>query len=142
MFIVFAGALLLSEEPLTPVQMLWVNLIMDTLAALALATEPPSDVLLDRKPARRSDKIVNSVMWRNIFGHSIYQIVVLLVLLFVGPQHIEGYKAEDPFFVTRFWADNNPTDPLAITAFTTDEFDTPTAKCVLYTIVFQAFVMM
>jgi len=72
MFIVFAGALLLSEEPLTPVQMLWVNLIMDTFAALALATEPPNDSLLERQPARRTDKIVNNVMWRNIFGHAIY----------------------------------------------------------------------
>lgn len=44
--------------------------------------------------------------------------------------------------MTRFWAENNPTDPLAITALTTNVFDTPTAKCVLYTIVFQAFVMM
>lgn len=48
--------------------MLWVNLIMDTFAALALATEPPNEKLLDRKPESRLDKIVNAVMWRNIFG--------------------------------------------------------------------------
>jgi len=60
----------------------------------------------------------------------------LLSILYRGPNYIEGYIAEDPFFVTRFWAENNPTDPLAITALTTDVFDTPTAKCVLYTIVF------
>ena len=48
--------------------MLWVNLIMDTFAALALATEPPHDGLLDRKPASKTAKIVNAVMWRNIFG--------------------------------------------------------------------------
>jgi Ca2+ transporting ATPase len=41
-FMAFLGAVLIKESPLTPVQMLWVNLIMDTLAALALATEPPS----------------------------------------------------------------------------------------------------
>lgn len=46
----FAGAAVLKESPLSPIQMLWVNLIMDTLASLALATEPPTDELLTRKP--------------------------------------------------------------------------------------------
>jgi Ca2+ transporting ATPase len=84
MFIVFVGALFLADEALTPVQMLWVNLIMDTLAALALATEPPNEELLKRQPYARDEKIINSVMWRNIFGHAFYQIVVLLVFLFGG----------------------------------------------------------
>jgi Ca2+ transporting ATPase len=48
MFMVFSGSVLFNESPLTAVQMLWVNLIMDTFAALALATEPPSDELLSR----------------------------------------------------------------------------------------------
>lgn len=52
--------------------MLWVNLIMDTFAALALATEPPTDALLEREPANRNDKIVNAVMWRNILGQGFY----------------------------------------------------------------------
>jgi len=47
MFIVFLGAVVVTDPPLTSVQMLWVNLIMDTFAALALATEPPSDHLLN-----------------------------------------------------------------------------------------------
>lgn len=55
MFIVFLGGVALSEPPLTSVQMLWVNLIMDTLAALALATEPPSDDLLLQQPYARND---------------------------------------------------------------------------------------
>lgn len=50
LFIVFAGSVIFADPPLTSVQMLWVNLIMDTFAALALATEPPSDKLLDRPP--------------------------------------------------------------------------------------------
>ena len=49
----FLGAAVLKESPLNPIQMLWVNLIMDTLAALALATEPPTDELLKRKPYSR-----------------------------------------------------------------------------------------
>ena len=48
--------------------MLWVNLIMDTFAALALATEPPSDNILLNKPYSRTELIVTSVMWRNIVG--------------------------------------------------------------------------
>jgi len=52
--------------------MLWVNLIMDTCAALALATEPPTNALLDRKPYSRNDIIVTPVMWRNIVGQGIY----------------------------------------------------------------------
>ena len=112
MFIVFSGALLLSDEALTPVQMLWVNLIMDTLAALALATEPPGDELLLRKPHSRNDKIINSVMWRNVIGHGIYQIIVLMVILFEGAT-IFGLavgNSEMPFFVTKFWADENQSN--------------------------------
>ena len=48
--------------------MLWVNLIMDTFAALALATEPPSDALLERTAQSRHEKIIDATMWRNILG--------------------------------------------------------------------------
>lgn len=68
MFIVFLGGVVVSDPPLTSVQMLWVNLIMDTCAALALATEPPSDDLLDQPPYSRNELIVTPVMWRNIVG--------------------------------------------------------------------------
>jgi len=82
MFIVFSGACIFSDAPLTPVQMLWVNLIMDTFAALALATEGPQDGLLVRKPTSKTDPIVNNTMWRNILGHFVYQAATLLVMLF------------------------------------------------------------
>ena len=59
MFIVFVGSVLIKDSPLNAVQMLWVNLIMDTFAALALATEPPSLALLDRRPYNKNDSIVN-----------------------------------------------------------------------------------
>ncbi len=72
MFIVFIGAVALDDPPLTSVQMLWVNLIMDTCAALALATEPPTQELLKRKPYSRNDLIVTAVMWRNIVGQAIF----------------------------------------------------------------------
>lgn len=72
MFIVFLGGVVIADPALTSVQMLWVNLIMDTLAALALATEPPSEELLNEKPYTRNEKIVTPVMWRNITGQGIY----------------------------------------------------------------------
>jgi magnesium-transporting ATPase (P-type) len=64
--------------------MLWVNLIMDTLAALALATEPPSNELLLQQPYGRNDQIVTATMWRNIVGQGLYQATVLVVMLFAG----------------------------------------------------------
>jgi len=72
MFIVFFGSVMLNDSPLNAVQMLWVNLIMDTFAALALATEPPDDDILERKPQPSSKSIVTEIMWRNVYGHAIY----------------------------------------------------------------------
>lgn len=85
MFIVFFGSVILKDSPLTAVQMLWVNLIMDTLAALALATEPPQDDILKRKPYHKDAAIVTEVMWRNVFGHAIYQMFVICIIIFVWP---------------------------------------------------------
>lgn len=75
-----------GSAPLTAVQMLWVNLIMDTLGALALATEPPNEGLMKRPPIGRNVHFITRIMWRNIIGQSIYQILVLLVLKFYGKQ--------------------------------------------------------
>lgn len=72
MFIVFMGGVVVADPPLTAVQMLWVNLIMDTCAALALATEPPSETILDEPPYSRTELIVTPVMWRNIMGQAIF----------------------------------------------------------------------
>lgn len=66
--------------------MLWVNLIMDTLASLALATEPPNNELLKRKPVKRHEVMITPTMWKNIFCHSVYQIIVLTLILFYGPE--------------------------------------------------------
>lgn len=64
--------------------MLWVNLIMDTLASLALATELPSEELLQRKPYGRTKPLISRTMMKNIFGHALYQLTVVFVLLFAG----------------------------------------------------------
>ena len=70
---------------LTAVQLLWVNLIMNTLAALALATDDPSDELLNRKPSKKSEALVSADMALQIFGQAIYQIFTCLTLFFCGP---------------------------------------------------------
>lgn len=85
MAIVFFGSCILSDSPLNAVQMLWVNLVMDTFGALALATEPPMDSILDRDPYPKDASIVNEVMWRNIFGHAFFQILILALLIFLVP---------------------------------------------------------
>ena len=72
MAIVFFGSAILSDSPLNAVQMLWVNLVMDTFGALALATESPVDDILKRQPYAKTDPIVNQIMWRNVFGHAIF----------------------------------------------------------------------
>ncbi|XP_038978235.1 LOW QUALITY PROTEIN: calcium-transporting ATPase 5, plasma membrane-type-like [Phoenix dactylifera] len=73
-----------GEVPLNAVQLLWVNLIMDTLGALALATEPPTDRLMDRSPVGRRESLITNVMWRNLIVQALYQVVILLVLNFDG----------------------------------------------------------
>jgi Ca2+ transporting ATPase len=77
-----------QDSPLKAIQMLWVNLIMDTLASLALATELPSEELLNRKPYGRTKPLISRTMMKNIIGHAVYQLVVILVILFAGQSSI------------------------------------------------------
>ncbi|KAI0532075.1 calcium-translocating P-type ATPase [Xylaria digitata] len=78
------------KSVLTAVQLLWVNLIMDTFAALALATDPPTDKILNRQPQPKSTPLITINMWKMIIGQTIYQLVVTFVLYFAGNQ-ILGY---------------------------------------------------
>ncbi|KAF7728364.1 hypothetical protein EC973_006172 [Apophysomyces ossiformis] len=71
-----------QKSVLTAVQLLWVNLIMDTFAALALATDPPTEELLQRAPEPRSAPLITFKMWKMIIGQAIFQITVTLVLLY------------------------------------------------------------
>ena len=74
--LVFICSCIGKETPLSAIQMLWLNLIMDSLGSLALGTEPPNDNLLNRNPYPRSEYIINSLMWKHIF----YQAMVVLGL--------------------------------------------------------------
>lgn len=81
------GAFAFNRSPLGPVQMLWVNLIMDSFAAFALATDPPSPELLDRAPYGKKRPIISLVMACNIIGQGFFQILVILLILW-NPQWI------------------------------------------------------
>ncbi|XVF24241.1 hypothetical protein REPUB_Repub13aG0110700 [Reevesia pubescens] len=80
----FISACISGSTPLTAVQLLWVNMIMDTLGALALATEPPYEGLMKRPPIGRDVAFITRIMWRNIIGQSIYQLIILAILKFDG----------------------------------------------------------
>uniref|UniRef100_A0A8C2EXB5 Calcium-transporting ATPase n=1 Tax=Cyprinus carpio TaxID=7962 RepID=A0A8C2EXB5_CYPCA len=82
--VAFTGACITQDSPLKAVQMLWVNLIMDTLASLALATEPPTEALLLRRPYGRDKPLISRTMMKNILGHAVYQLVITFTLLFAG----------------------------------------------------------
>nr|XP_054407712.1 plasma membrane calcium-transporting ATPase 2 isoform X9 [Pongo abelii] len=82
--VAFTGACITQDSPLKAVQMLWVNLIMDTFASLALATEPPTETLLLRKPYGRNKPLISRTMMKNILGHAVYQLALIFTLLFVG----------------------------------------------------------
>nr|XP_016510969.1 PREDICTED: calcium-transporting ATPase 1, chloroplastic-like [Nicotiana tabacum] len=91
----FSSACLTGNAPLTAVQLLWVNMIMDTLGALALATEPPNGDLMKRSPVGRKGNFISNVMWRNILGQSLYQFVVIWYLQTSGKAlfHLDGSDA-------------------------------------------------
>ena len=93
--LVFITACVGNETPITAIQMLWVNLIMDSLGSLALATEPPNESkLLRRKPYGRGEYIVNKTMWKHIIIQSIIQLAIMLFLYLYGPQFI---REEEPY---------------------------------------------
>ncbi|ELU11612.1 hypothetical protein CAPTEDRAFT_227483 [Capitella teleta] len=82
--VAFLGACVLKDSPLKAIQMLWVNLIMDTLASLALATELPTVELLERRPYGRTKALISRTMMKNILGHAVYQMTIIFTLLFAG----------------------------------------------------------
>ena len=109
LFIVLLGSLIGTDLPLTVTQMLWVNLIMDTFAALALASIPPSEDVMEEKPRKSTDFIITRPMWWNIIGVGIIFLVVLMGMLWYYNHTPEGMTTHDltvffTFFVMlQFW---------------------------------------
>ncbi|MDR0415030.1 MAG: cation transporting ATPase C-terminal domain-containing protein, partial [Prevotellaceae bacterium] len=89
------GAFLGTESPLTVTQMLWVNLIMDTFAALALASLPPSQKVMEDKPRKTTDFIISKKMWESILGVGIFFVFILFGL-------VQYFKHADITSLTQF----------------------------------------
>ncbi len=85
--IVLSGAFMGTESPLTVTQMLWVNLIMDTFAAMALASLPPSESVMSEKPRDRRAFIITKKMWRSIISVGLFFSAILFVLLYYFQNH-------------------------------------------------------
>ncbi|CBX90986.1 hypothetical protein LEMA_P060200.1 [Plenodomus lingam JN3] len=83
------------KPALKAVQLLWVNLIMDTFAALALATDPPTEKILDRPPQGKDKPLITTTMWKQITGQNIYKLTVIFVLYFAGGD-ILNYDMSNP----------------------------------------------
>ncbi|KAH6844563.1 hypothetical protein B0I37DRAFT_310916 [Chaetomium sp. MPI-CAGE-AT-0009] len=93
-----------EESVLNAVQLLWVNLIMDTFAALALATDPPTPSILDRKPDKKSASLISTRMMKMIIGQAICQLAITFVLHFGGATLL-GYDLTNPIKEVREDAD-------------------------------------
>lgn len=106
--IVLLGAVMGTAIPLTVTQMLWINLIMDTFAAMALASIPPSESVMKDKPRKNTDFIITPAMYRNIGGMGLLFVVVLIGLyLYMSQYHQLDIKGLTIFFTTfvmmQFW---------------------------------------
>lgn len=84
-----------ERSVLTAVQLMWINLFQDTLAALALATDPPPPHILNRNPEPKSAPLITISMWKMIIGQSIYQLTVTLILDFRGAQILSYTTAQE-----------------------------------------------
>ncbi|KAJ9442123.1 Calcium-transporting ATPase PAT1 [Diplonema papillatum] len=119
-----------GEPPLAPIHLLWANLIMDTMAALALSTENPNDELLTRPPTYRDAPLISRKMKRFVIGGSIFQLAVLLTLIFAGEQLFQtdsDYSYDSP--------NENPTPE------DLDEHEEDN-RTLLRTVIFNVFIYM
>ncbi|KZN84674.1 Calcium-transporting ATPase [Penicillium chrysogenum] len=84
-----------NESVFKAVQLLWLNLIMDTFAALALATDPPTSDILNRPPTPRSAPLFTVIMWKMILGQSIYKLAICFMLYFAGHSLFKFNKSNE-----------------------------------------------
>ena len=98
--LVFVTACIGNETPITAIQMLWLNMIMDSFGSIALATESPHEKILKRAPNSKKEYIINYMMWKHIIGQAIVLFTILIVIYLDGknfipedhPQRIEEMK--------------------------------------------------
>ena len=135
-------ALVVGESPLTAVQMLWLNLMMDSLAGLALATDYPGEDLLSKPPISSDEPIVSRRMRWNIAAQAVYPLAAMGTLVWFGDAIFDvpsarGAIAPEPWNRWDFAGAADYFD--LIDAATRVSRDAPTAH---YTLVFNAFVLM
>lgn len=144
------GSATTGASPLKAVQMLWVNLIMDTFASIALAAEPPTEALLNRKPYPRNKALISVVMAKNIFCHAFYQFIIMLIALFLPSslpcnRNLPAGDVEKGR-ITQCWGSGDTKDPAAtwgVTPYDRYELTGKMAKSFpteQFTLVFNLFV--
>lgn len=81
---IVVGTIWLTESPLNAVQLIWINLIMDTLAAMALATAPPLASIIHQPAITGDVKILNKTMWRQIYGVAVWMVFTMFITIYFG----------------------------------------------------------
>lgn len=136
-FIVFLGGATLGNSPFSVIQLLWLNLIMDTLAAISLATEPPSrnpEDWAQAKKRSKDEKIILPYMWRNILVQVAYQLLILIIMLYSVPYWFGiGYDYVNTDFYESDVIDNLQTP---------DVYSDSDKMKMHFTIMFHTFVLM
>ena len=92
LIVAFVAAVSTGETPLNVLQLLWVNLIMDSLAALALATEAPTKELLEQLPHGRNEPLINGRMAKHILAQGVYQCFWIFLIFYGLPARYENFK--------------------------------------------------
>mmetsp|Transcript_7833 Transcript_7833/g.7308 ORF Transcript_7833/g.7308 Transcript_7833/m.7308 type:complete len:524 (-) Transcript_7833:50-1621(-) len=100
--VVLIAGVTLGYSPFSVIQLLWMNMVMDTLAAISLATESPHPTELKQGRVKKHDKVFTAEMWRQILGQAIYQTFILILFLYAGPAmfHMRYNRYETPTMVT------------------------------------------
>ena len=89
------GAISLQQSPLTAIQMLWVNMVMDSFASLGLSTEEPTAEVLKRAPQNANEFIISPLMFKHIFGQAIVQILLIFIYMYYGEYVFPEYQNND-----------------------------------------------
>ncbi|KAL3724817.1 hypothetical protein ACJRO7_029910 [Eucalyptus globulus] len=89
----FVAVVSSGDVPLTAIQLIWLNLIMDILGAFALSTERPTRELMEKPPVSLTEPLITNVMWRNLGGQAIYQVAIILAIQFKGEPIFDVDKA-------------------------------------------------
>ena len=139
--IAFLGSLIIEESPLKAIQLLWINLLMDSLASLALATEEPTEELLNRHPYGRTKPIGSKIMIRNVLFHAVYQLGIMFYFIFGLPEQlgIQCGHTLGPYCKTHNDHVSHPNCGFTDIDCRCANTDKPTIH---YTMIFNVFVMM